>query len=391
MRKPLIASAVLHVALVALMVLGMPPSDRKLEIASSIPIEIVDIGEVTQAARVEKGEPKPTNAAPRPPTPEAKPAPPAPEPPDAEDEPPPPPPPPAKTPEPPKVAQVPPPPREPTPPPKPAPTPPPPPPPPPPDPAPSPTPKPPEPPKPEPPKPEPPKPEPPKPEPPKPEPPKPEPKKPEPPKHEPKPEPPKAEPKKPEPAKEVAKAEPKKAETPAKQPEKPSAKTDPLSDLLSNVGKIKPSDNPKADGKASASANSDAKPSQKTASAAPAGAAKATNGPDKPFKPSGRALDAIRGQLSKNWNFDSGRKDAGSMQIEIHVEVGRDHSVIRAWIDEKYKSRYMSDAAFRASADAAVRAVKRSSPLDLLPSEFTSQTYEDWRFIVFNFDPRDMF
>lgn len=80
MRKPLIASAVLHVALVALMVLGMPPSDRKLEIASSIPIEIVDVGEVTQAARVEKGEPKPAaNAAPRPPVPEAKPAPPAPD------------------------------------------------------------------------------------------------------------------------------------------------------------------------------------------------------------------------------------------------------------------------------------------------------------------------
>jgi hypothetical protein len=79
------------------------------------------------------------------------------------------------------------------------------------------------------------------------------------------------------------------------------------------------------------------------------------------------------------------------MQIEIHVEVGRDHSVVRAWIDDKYRSRYMSDAAFRASADAAVRAVKRSSPLELLTSEFTPQTYEDWRFIVFNFDPRDMF
>ena len=96
MRNPLIASAVLHVALVALMVLGMPPSDRKLEIASSIPIEIVDVGEITQAARVEKGEPKPANAAARPPMPEAKPAPPAPEPPDEEDEPPPPPPPPTE-------------------------------------------------------------------------------------------------------------------------------------------------------------------------------------------------------------------------------------------------------------------------------------------------------
>ncbi|XKH35221.1 hypothetical protein ACIU1J_02690 [Azospirillum doebereinerae] len=158
------------------------------------------------------------------------------------------------------------------------------------------------------------------------------------------------------------------------------------------MGKLKPSDDPKADGKASAKSDSTAKPtSQKSASAAPAGAAKAANGPDKPFKPSGRALDAIRGQLSKNWNFDSGRKDANSMQIEIHVEVARDRSVIQAYIDEKYRSRYMTDAAFRASADAAVRAVKRSSPLDLLTSEFTADTYESWRYIVFNFDPRDMF
>lgn len=79
------------------------------------------------------------------------------------------------------------------------------------------------------------------------------------------------------------------------------------------------------------------------------------------------------------------------MQIEIHVEVGRDRSVIQAYIDEKYRSRYMTDAAFRASADAAVRAVKRSSPLELLTSEFTADKYDQWRYIVFNFDPRDMF
>ncbi|OYD80122.1 hypothetical protein CHT98_32820, partial [Azospirillum brasilense] len=91
MRKPLIASATLHVALVALFVLGMPPSDRKLDIPESIPIEIVDMGEVTQAARVDKGEPKPS--APKPPVPEAKPSPPAPAPPEPASEPPPPPPP----------------------------------------------------------------------------------------------------------------------------------------------------------------------------------------------------------------------------------------------------------------------------------------------------------
>ena len=359
MRKPLIASATLHVALIALFVLGMPPSDRKLEIPPSIPIEIVDMGEVSQAARVDKGEPKPQ--APKPPVPEAKPTPPAPPPPEPVSEPPPPPPKPEpKVPEPPKVAQVPPPPREPTPPPKPTP------PPPPPDPTPEPTPKPPEPPKPQPPKPEPPKPEPPKPEPPKPEPPKPEPPKPQ---AKPAPEPPKPEPKKP--------------------PEKEVAKADPMADLLKNVQKLKPSDAPKSDAKPS-----DAKPTQQAAApSAPAGAAKAVNGPDKPFKPSGRAIDGIRGAVSRNWNFDPGRKDAGNMQVEIIVELGRDGSVLTAAIHEKYRSRYMSDAAFRASADAAVRAIKRTSPLPIteFSGDFTPAKYEEWRYFVFNFDPRDMF
>ncbi|CAO3443737.1 TolA protein [Azospirillum argentinense] len=381
MRKPLIASATLHVALVALFVLGMPPSDRKLDIPESIPIEIVDMGEVTQAARVDKGEPKPS--APKPPVPEAKPSPPAPAPPEPASEPPPPPPPrpEPKVPEPPKVAQVTPPPaREPPPPPKPAP------PPPPPDPEPAPVVKPPEPkpePKPQPPKPEPPKPEPPKPEPPKPEPPKPEPKKPEPPKLEPaKPEPPKPEPKKPEPAKpEPPKAEPKK-------PEKPPEKTDALADLLKNVQKSAPAKPAASESKA------DAKPTQHAAaSSAPSGAAKAVNGPDKPFKPSGRAIDGIRGAVSKNWNFDPGRKDAGNMQVEIIVELGRDGSVLNATINERYRSRYMSDAAFRASADAALRAVKRASPLPIseFSGDFTPARYEEWRYFVFNFDPRDMF
>ncbi|MGY0789727.1 hypothetical protein ACW7BJ_10140 [Azospirillum argentinense] len=369
MRKPLIASATLHVALVALFVLGMPPSDRKLDIPESIPIEIVDMGEVTQAARVDKGEPKPS--APKPPVPEAKPSPPAPAPPEPASEPPPPPPPrpEPKVPEPPKVAQVTPPPaREPPPPPKPAP------PPPPPDPEPAPVVKPPE------PKPEP---KPPKPEPPKPEPPKPEPKKPEPPKPEPaKPEPPKPEPKKPEPAKpEPPKAEPKK-------PEKPPEKTDALADLLKNVQKNAPAKPAASESKA------DAKPTQHAAaSPAPSGAAKAVNGPDKPFKPSGRAIDGIRGAVSKNWNFDPGRKDAGNMQVEIIVELGRDGSVLNATINERYRSRYMSDAAFRASADAALRAVKRASPLPIseFSGDFTPARYEEWRYFVFNFDPRDMF
>jgi hypothetical protein len=79
------------------------------------------------------------------------------------------------------------------------------------------------------------------------------------------------------------------------------------------------------------------------------------------------------------------------MKVEIHIEVAPDRTVLKAYIDEKYRSRYQSDPAFRAAADAAVRAVRRSSPLELLPDEFTASTYEQWRYIVFTFDPRDMF
>ncbi|WP_247876543.1 TonB C-terminal domain-containing protein [Azospirillum brasilense] len=234
-----------------------------------------------------------------------------------------------------------------------------------------------------PPPPPPPTPKPPKPEPPKPEPPKPEPKKPEPPKPEPaKPEPPKPEPKKPEPAKpEPPKAEPKK-------PEKPPEKTDALADLLKNVQKNAPAKPAASESKA------DAKPTQHAAaSPAPSGAAKAVNGPDKPFKPSGRAIDGIRGAVGKNWNFDPGRKDAGNMQVELRVELSRDGTVLNVTADPKYEARYRSDAAFRASVDAAIRAIRKTSPLPIgeFSGDFTPARYEEWRYFVFNFDPRDMF
>lgn len=162
MRYGLIISAVLHAAVVLLAVLGVLPSPSPVIVtAEPIPVDIVDIGELTNTRVEEKAPapPKPVSAAPR--APEKPPPPPPPAVEARQDAPPPAPP---QVPEPPaRVAEAAPP-RQPEPPP--------------------PLPKPPEP-KPEPAKPEPKKPEPPKPEPKKPEPPKPEPKKPEPRKPEP--------------------------------------------------------------------------------------------------------------------------------------------------------------------------------------------------------------
>ena len=366
MQKPLIYSVSLHFTAIALMILGLPPSDRNLEIPDSIPVELVSMGEVTEAARVDEGEESPDPPAPPPPaakpTPPQPPAPPPPE--RVEPTPPPPP----KAPEPPKLAQTPPPPREPAPPPPP--------------------PKAPEPPKPEPPKPEPPKPaptpeptpkvEPPKPEPKKPEPPKPEPPKPEPPKPEP-PKPP--EPKKPEPPK----PEPPKPEPPKQEPKKPPPPPeDPLAKLLGDVAKMKPAPS-------QPQTSSAAKPSQNQSTAKPSGAKTATPGPEREFKPSGRATDAIRSQLSKLWNVDTGRRSDGDMKVVIHVEVGPDGSVLNARMDDASLARASSDRAYRASAEAAVRAVLRAQKLNLLPDEFTPATYQNWRKFVFTFDPRDMF
>lgn len=353
MRPYAIASVVLHMAVIALMVLGLPPSES-LELPGSIPIDVVVEGPQTGPARTEKGTQvaqvkapeikAATPSAPPPPPPKPDTVPPVP---------------PVLPPEPPKTPETPPA-RDPVRPP----------PPPPPDPTDVPEKKP-EP-KPQPPKPEPPKPEPPKPEPPKPEPPKPEPPKVEPPKAKPeppKPEPPKAEPAKAEPPKTAPKTE-------QKSPEKPK---DELNDLLSGVL----SNAPKSSSKPST--GPEAKPN-----AGPQGAAKATAGPDRPFVPSGRTIDAIRSQVGQYWNVDMGTKNASEATFTLRVEVGRDYKVLQVGLDEKYAGRYQSDRAFRAAVDAGIRAVSRAEYLKLPPEEFPQSKYDAWRIFVFNFDPRDM-
>lgn len=186
MRTAIILSAVLHVALFLVAIVGLPrPEKRLAAIPEAIPVEIVDVGQLTNT-RIEpnKEPPKPAPAKPQPAPPRNQPPPP---PPQAQAEAPPPPP--VKTPEPPKqVAQA-----EPEP------------------------------------KPEPKKEEPkPKPEP------KPEPKKEEPKPEPKKPEPKKEEPKKPEPKKEEPKKEPPKKEEPKKEEPKRS-----FDSVLKNLEKLK--------------------------------------------------------------------------------------------------------------------------------------------------------
>ena len=260
MREGLAVSAVLHTAIVLVILLGLPdflkqpPPPEETAIA----VKLVNLSELTRATQ---RNPKPVEKAefdtPPPPVPAVKPEPPKPDPllpppsppPAAQSAPPSPPPPP----EPPKPS--------------------PPPPPPPPDPLPAP--KPPE------PKPEPPKPEPPKPEPPKPEPPKPEPPKPEPPKPAPKPTPPK--------------------------PDKKELAADDLLKSLAATAPTPKQDTPPKPQKQVASAPASAQPN------APLGSQLSTS-----------EKDTIIAQIEQCWNPPAGAKDAKNLVITLRVQLASD-------------------------------------------------------------------
>ena len=57
-----------------------------------------------------------------------------------------------------------------------------------------------------------------------------------------------------------------------------------------------------------------------------------------------------------------------------------------AEIVSEMKSRYLSDGAFKAAADSAIRAVHKSSPLKNLPAD----KYGSWKEFEINFDPKDL-
>lgn len=95
--------------------------------------------------------------------------------------------------------------------------------------------------------------------------------------------------------------------------------------------------------------------------------------------------DALRQQLSQCWNILAGGKYAENLVVEIRLVVNPDRTVNQAVVLDR--GRYNRDAAFRAAADSALRALRnpRCSPLALPPEK-----YEQWRNTVINFDPRDI-
>lgn len=96
-------------------------------------------------------------------------------------------------------------------------------------------------------------------------------------------------------------------------------------------------------------------------------------------------FDALRRQLSSCWNFPAGAKESGTLIVEIKVIVNRDRTVREARIVDVARMR--SDPYYRSAAESALRAVQnpRCSPLRLPPSK-----YRLWRNMTLEFDPREM-
>lgn len=206
--------------------------------------------------------------------------------------------------------------------------------------------------------------EPPKPEPPKPEPPKPEPKPPEPVKP---PEPPKPEPTpehKPEP-----KPEPKpKPPVPKKEPPK---QQDALASVLKNVAKMK--NEQKQEKKPEPDKNT---PPAPTPPQAPAMSERLSMSEE----------DALRHQMAGCWNVPIGARDIETTSVEIYIEVGPDRVLKQAIVVDQARMR--RDPFFRAVAESAMRALynPHCSPLALPPEK-----YDQWKEMIMNFNPRDMF
>jgi type IV secretory pathway VirB10-like protein len=96
--------------------------------------------------------------------------------------------------------------------------------------------------------------------------------------------------------------------------------------------------------------------------------------------------DAIKSQFIQCWRVPIGARDAATLAARVAVSLNQDGSVQQAMLAADQLSRYQSDRAFRAAADAAIRAVWKCNPIQNMPID----KYNSWKEIELNFDPSEM-
>ncbi len=178
------------------------------------------------------------------------------------------------------------------------------------------------------------------------------------------PEPKKVEPPKPPPKQQIAKAEPK-AKEPPKKPE-----PDPFESVLKSVEKLKPTQRPEIT------------PPTPRAAPPPPQQQTALNFGE---QITASDLDAVRERIRPCWNPNFGGRNAQELVVEVEVWANPDGTVAKA--QPRSNMRLSSDPFFQSAAAAAMRAVlnERCQPLPL-PRE----KYEQWKFFVLVFDPKQM-
>lgn len=190
----------------------------------------------------------------------------------------------------------------------------------------------------------------------------------------PKPEPPK------EQAKPAEKPPEKKPETP-KTAEKPSDKK--VADRKQEVAKASSSKESdfNADEIAAllnkqAPANGGAKRSQQQAAL---GGKKTTGGSTL----SQSEIDALKGQVEKNWSIVAGIEGAEGMIITVKINLDETGQIIGR---PEVSSQGGTDTARRTFEGSTVRAVMRSAPFKNLPPD----KYDTWKEVILHFDPSEM-
>ena len=94
-------------------------------------------------------------------------------------------------------------------------------------------------------------------------------------------------------------------------------------------------------------------------------------------------MDALRGQIQKNWSVISGIEGAEGVIIKVTMKLDQNGEIIG---QPDVEASGGSDSARRTLQSSALRAVRRSAPFKGLPPD----KYDAWSEVVVNFDPSEL-
>jgi hypothetical protein len=99
----------------------------------------------------------------------------------------------------------------------------------------------------------------------------------------------------------------------------------------------------------------------------------------------GALEDSLRSQVAKCWRVPANNARGQDLIVEIRIQLGPDGVIKGTPAMVRPSNLAMVDPALRAAAEGGLRAIRLCQPYELPASR-----YEDWRDIVWKFDPTQM-